>query len=84
MGGLDAHTRKKKAQDLKISGNFEKISEMLGFDLEDPAGYPKRKFWRLRQKIAKNQLRNIPQKNLVYLILLIYLQSFFPDCSLAL
>ena len=56
---------------------------MLGSDPEYPAGYPKRKLWRLRQKIAKNQQWNIPQKNLVYLILLIYLQSFFPDCSLA-
>ena len=33
-----------KTQGLKKSGNFKKIPELLGFNGQYPAGYPKDKF----------------------------------------
>ena len=49
---------------------------MLGFDGQYLAGHPQAEFWRFRLKLAKNQLYNIPYKNLFDLISWIYLQPF--------
>ena len=42
-----------KSQDLRKLGNFRKIHEMLGFNGEYPAAYPKAKFRRLWVKSLK-------------------------------
>ena len=55
---------------LKIydSRNFRETPEMLGIDSEYPAGNSEDKFWQFFWKFT-NQLWNIPEENLFYLIL---------------
>lgn len=54
---------------------------MVGTGNDCPTGNPKDKFWELCQKIEKGQLKNTLKENLLYLILLIFLQGFVQDCS---
>ena len=68
-------SERRGTQDLCKFGNFKKIIKILNGDYT--VGHQKYKFWHLRQRIAKNQLQNIPQKNLFYLNLAICLQK---DC----
>ena len=63
--------------DLKLSRKSLKCLELIG---KYSVGHPKNKFWQLCFKIAKNQLQNLPQKNLYYLISWIYLQYFVQGC----
>ena len=66
--------------DLREFGNFKEIPEMLGFEDEYPGGYPKANFWSFLTLATKNQLQNIPQKNLFCLISWISLQPFVHNC----
>ena len=55
---------------------------MLETDTQYTVGHGKSKFWQLLQKIAQNQLKSIPLKNLFYLISAIFPQYFIQNCRI--
>ena len=83
MGGLSAHTRKKKkkkrvkSQDLRKLGNYRKILNLV----ECPASLQEIKLWQQQLKNTLAQVLNFSCSVQFYWIFLLCSKHFIQDCS---
>ena len=71
-----------KTEDLRKLESFKKISEMLGFNDENPTVQPKTKFWRFLAKICKQSAvkHSVEKPILLNFVDWICFQTFAQDC----